>query len=59
MGASKRPSDVNSLFDSFYELLDSDDYAGAEEVLCELEVMIGPDDSDLVCARTALLLERI
>lgn len=59
MGASRRPSDVNDLFDSFYELLGSDDYASAEEVLCELEAMIGPDDSDLVCARTALLLEQI
>lgn len=31
MEVSERPHDVKQLFGEFYELLDADDYAGAEK----------------------------
>ena len=58
MGAQERPEDVRNMFDEFYSELDAGSFAAAEEVLQKLVDTIGEDDSDVVAAQTALLLER-
>lgn len=58
MDAQERPEDVRNMFDEFYSKLDAGSFAAAEEVLQKLVDTIGEDDSDVVAAQTALLLER-
>lgn len=63
MGAPERPEEVQRKFDEFYDKLDQlsrmerPDFAVAEKMLDDLEREIGPNDTDLVAARTALELE--
>lgn len=63
MGAPERPEEIRRKFDEFYEKLDQlslmerSDFAVAEKMLDDLEREIGPNDTDLVAARTALELE--
>ena len=63
MGAPERPEEVQRKFDEFYDKLDQlsrmeqPDFAVAEKMLDDLERGIGPNDTDLVAARTALELE--
>lgn len=58
MDAQERPEDVRNMFDEFYSKLDAGSFVTAEEVLQKLVDTIGEDDSDVVAAQTALLLER-
>lgn len=58
MGAQERPKDVRDLFDDFYSKLDEGSFDAAEAALNKLVHAIGEDDSDVVAAQTALLLER-
>ena len=46
MEVSERPHDVKQLFGEFYELLDADDYAGAEKKLNRLEELLGNNDGE-------------
>ena len=63
MGAPERPEEIQRRFDEFYDKLDQlsrmerPDFAVAEKKLDDLEREIGPNDTDLVAARTALELE--
>lgn len=57
MGASERPEEVQEDFDKFYQALDAGDLEGSRKRLEQIEEKIGPDDTELVGARTALSLE--
>lgn len=58
MGVDERPVDVRERFDAFYEKLDAEDYEGAEAELNGLIGLIGPNDTDVIAAQTALFLEK-
>lgn len=57
MGASERPEEVQEEFDKFYQALDAGDLEGSRKCLEQIEKQIGPDDTELVGARTALSFE--
>lgn len=58
MGADERPEEVRGRFEAFYERLDAEEYDEAEAELGALVDLIGSDDTDVIAAQTALLLER-
>ena len=57
MEVSERPHDVKQLFGEFYELLDADDYAGAEKKLNRLEELLGNNDGEVNACRVRLELD--
>ena len=59
MEVSERPHDVKQLFGEFYELLDADDYAGAEKKLNRLEELLGNNDAEVNACRVRLELEQL
>ena len=59
MEVSERPHDVKQLFGEFYELLDADDYAGAEKKLNRLEELLGNNDGEVNACRVRLELEQL
>lgn len=58
MNAPERPVEIQTKFDTFYNLLDSGDHDAAQKAIDDLAKLIGNDDTDLVGARTALSLEK-
>lgn len=59
LGAASRPEEAVRLFDAFNGAVDGGDYAGAQDVLSKIEDYMGPDDPDVVAARTTLELEEL
>lgn len=59
MGADERQPEVKQLFEKFSCHFDAEDFDAAELVLDRLEEKIGPDNPDLVAARSALVFERL
>lgn len=59
LGAASRPEKAVRLFDAFNGAVDGGDYAGAQDVLGQIEDYVGPDDPDVVAARTTLELEEL
>ena len=59
LGAASRPEEAARLFDAFNGAVDGGDYAGAQDVLSKIEDYMGPDDPDVVAARTTLELEEL
>ncbi len=58
MGVDERPSDVREHIDAFYKELDAGEYEAAEARLGSLVGLVGPGDTEVVAAQTALFLER-
>ena len=58
MGVDERPADVRERFNTFYEDLDAEQYEAAEAELNALVDLVGPSDTEVVAAQTALFLER-
>ncbi len=58
MGVDERPADVRERFDAFYRELDAQEYEAAEAQLNALVGLVGPTDTEVVAAQTALFLER-
>ncbi len=58
MGVDERPARIRDRFEAFYEKIDAGEYEGAKAELDGLIDMIGPDDTEVVAAQTALFLER-
>lgn len=54
-----RPIEIEKLFDKFSELLHKEDYAKAEEVLGNLEQILGYDDPSVYEARSSLEIEQM
>ena len=59
MEVKERPDDIAEKFDSFYSAIDSEDYSLAENLLNELEELIGSDDSEITSCRIRLDLEQL
>lgn len=59
MEASRRPADVQKMFDHFYSTLETEDLAQAKDELDTIEDTIGADDPELTQARITLALEEI
>ena len=59
LGAASRPEKAVRLFDAFNGAVDGGDYAGAQDVQGQIEDYVGPDDPDVVAARTTLELEEL
>ena len=58
MGVDERPMNVRERFESFYRKMDEEKYGEAEVELNNLVGLIGPNDTDVIAAQTALFLER-
>lgn len=59
MDANHRPVEIHDLFERFYQILESEDWAQAEAILNTIEILIGSDDPELTEARVTLALEAI
>lgn len=59
MEASRRPADVQKMFDHFYSTLETEDLAQAKDELDTIEDTIGADDPELTQARITLALEEV
>lgn len=59
MGSSSRQPEVDVHLHAFAKLLDERDFDAAENELDRLEELTGPDNPDLVAARSALFFERL
>ena len=58
MGGSERPTIVKELFKRFYSTLDAKKYKAAQEILREIESLIGSDDPEVAGCHTKLSLAR-
>ena len=58
MDVDERPADVRECIDAFYKELDAGEYETAEARLGSLIGLVGPSDTEVVAAQTALFLER-
>jgi predicted ATP-binding protein involved in virulence len=58
MEVERRPNDVQMQIDEFYDLLEKEDFTGAEKKLIELSQLMGENDSEVVRAKTMLTFER-
>ena len=59
MKVSERPADIVQRLAAFYACMDENDYEKADEILIEIEKIVGTNDPDIAAARTALDLEKI
>ncbi|MCD8221783.1 MAG: AAA family ATPase [Clostridiales bacterium] len=59
MKVSERPVEVKQRIDWFYACMDENNYEMADEVLTEIENIVGTNDPDIAAARTSLELERL
>lgn len=58
MRVKERPNDIMEQFDAFYHAIDLHDYMQADEILSNLEELLG-DDPELAAMRVQLELEQI
>ncbi|MCD8327464.1 MAG: AAA family ATPase [Lachnospiraceae bacterium] len=59
MNVPERPVEVKQRLDCFYAFMDEKNYEKADEVLTEIENIVGMTDPDIAAARTSLELERL
>ena len=59
MKVSERPTDIKQRMDLFYSYMDENNYKEADNVLTEIEAIVGTTDPDIAAARTSLDLEKI
>ena len=59
MKVSERPADIKRRMDLFYVYMDENNYKEADNVLTEIEAIVGTTDPDIAAARTSLDLEKI
>ena len=57
MESDERPKEIKSLFEAFYGAMDRQDLSKAENILLQLEKVLGPSDEELVSCRTRFDLE--
>jgi ABC-type multidrug transport system ATPase subunit len=58
MGVTEKNPITSPLFDKFYELVDNEEYLGAEKILKELTNYMGTEDKQIFRARSILEYER-
>lgn len=56
---SERPTDIKQRMNLFYSYMDENNYKEANNVLTEIEAIVGTTDPDIAAARTSLDLEKI
>ena len=59
MKVSERPIDIKQRMNLFYSYMDDNNYKEADNVLTEIEAIVGTTDPDIAAARTSLDLEKI
>ncbi|MCD8248833.1 MAG: AAA family ATPase [Lachnospiraceae bacterium] len=59
MRVTERPVEVKQRIDCFYAYMDEKKYEEADEILTEIENIVGTTDPDIAAARTSLELERL
>ena len=59
MKVSERPTDIKQRMNLFYSYMDDNNYKEADNVLTEIEAIVGTTDPDIAAARTSLDLEKI
>ena len=59
MKVSERPTDIKQRMNLFYSYMDENNYKEANNVLTEIEAIVGATDPDIAAARTSLDLEKI
>lgn len=59
MGADTRPSEITTMFNEFYELMQEKQYEKAEEILDDIHELRKGHDPQVVTERTKLKLEKI
>lgn len=59
MGVSVRPESVKQIFDQFYHLMDTKEYAKAETTLDSLSEILGEFDPEISACRISLKLEKL
>lgn len=59
MEADERPKDIKKMFEMFYSAMDQGDLNEAENILFELEKILGQSDVEAVACRTRLDLEKL
>ena len=59
MKVSERPTDIKQRMNLFYSYMDENNYKEANNVLTEIEAIVGTTDPDIAAARTSLDLEKI
>lgn len=59
MEVAERPQEIKILFTEFYNLIDEQNYEKAQQVLNELEKILGNNDSELTECRVRLELEQM
>lgn len=59
MKVSERPADIKQRMNLFYSYMDENNYKEADNVLTEIEAIVGTTDPDIAAARTSLDLEKI
>ena len=59
MNVNERPDFISDKFDSFYRCVDSGKYSEAEDILDDLEDLLGSDDSEIAACRVRLDLEQL
>lgn len=59
MKVSERPADIKQRMNLFYSYMDENNYKEADNVLTEIEAIVGTTDTDIAAARTSLDLEKI
>lgn len=59
MKVAGRPTDIKQRMNLFYSYMDDNNYKEADNVLTEIEAIVGTTDPDIAAARTSLDLEKI
>lgn len=59
MGVDGRPPEVEQQFEAFYDALKKKEYARAEEILNQLDILRNYHDPDITAGRVKLKLERL
>lgn len=59
MKVSERPTDIEQRMNLFYLYMDENNYKEADNVLTEIEAIVGTTDPDIAAARTSLDLEKM
>ncbi len=59
MDAAERPQEVKRLFAEFYTIIDEQNYEKAQQILDELENILGNNDVELTECRVRLELEQM
>lgn len=59
MEVSERPLEIKQQMELFYKYMDENDYQKAEQILTNIESIVGETDPEIAAARTSLELEKI